>query len=576
MIDIPGEARAWTEMDFAASLVPCPGCGSFDLGDKFELRPSMMGTTILAGPCPHCGAERAVRFRHRFESGRPCVDLSRVPTPPAHHLGGPEPSCIIRPAQFVAEAGRLALLSVPTPEQLAPAAWRKQWEVNARLMTCLTELLKFIPDDADRIPDAAFDTAGKSHRAGHPEKYTRAWITSERDRVAALIEAYRCDAKRVWAQEAIDNPPKVVRGALTARTVWMHEQWIRRGRTGEGRLDIANVSMKGIRVGAVDMSGARLEGVIFDNADISFAKFDGAELTDVKMIDANAADCSFDKAHLMNCDLLHACVAIARFEDAMIVGCRFDIAQLDRCSFRRAQVGGTSFRKADIRNSALDRAIFTDCDLRGACFSLRTKDLLGTTHQTLFERCDLRDTMWDERELDNASFIDCKLHGISGRPNSAVGVVIERPDLSPAGDGSAICGDVDVMTLWMGDGAWAMSVGAPPVRVQFVGQEVLVEHRKATAVDAKAQPERAALPLRCAACNLWCQAKGSVVFAYNDDDHYAYTELGYAARMTAFCRGCATLIRVELRFILTRHRSALEHAQFEWSGVAGSIGWSAL
>jgi fluoroquinolone resistance protein len=248
----------------------------------------------------------------------------------------------------------------------------------------------------------------------------------------------------------VSSPTPKPRGELSSRTLEAHLQWVRRGRTGDGRLDIANVSVKGLKVGAKDMSGAKLDGVIFDRADVSFSTFEGAELTGVTMIQTHAGNCRFNEARLVTCDLLGANVAIGKFEDAMIVGGRFERTFLDRSSFRRAKVGGASFRDAVFGNTVFDGALFTDCDLRGASFSLRTRRVLGTTDKTVFERCDLRNTGWNERDLENAVFIDCKLHGLRGRPSRTVGVVIERPDLSPDGDGSALGRDVDVLATWMG------------------------------------------------------------------------------------------------------------------------------
>jgi uncharacterized protein YjbI with pentapeptide repeats len=381
MIDIPGEARSDAEMRFAASLVACSGCGSFDSG-PLGLRPSMMGSVILASLCPHCGAERAVRFRVRFKAGRPCVDPDYMPA--AHELGGPEPSRVIRPEQLVAQIDRLSPTVIWTPENLAPAAWRRQWDINSRLMTCLNELLKF------------------------PGKDTCARIIGERDRLAALIEAYRKEGPRIYAQEQAGSPRFEPRGELNARSVDAHRQWIRRGCTGEGRLDIAHIDASGRRIGYMDLTAARLDHITFDRSNLAFAKFDRAELIDITMIQANLIDCSFAGARLIRCDLLGANLSLGKLDEVEIEGGRFDRSQLDRSLFRRAKVGSASFRGTDFGNAALDDSVFTDCDLRGTSFSLHTRDLLGTMARTRFERCDLRETSWEGRALDTVVFVDCE------------------------------------------------------------------------------------------------------------------------------------------------------------------------
>ena len=66
----------------------------------------------------------------------------------------------------------------------------------------------------------------------------------------------------------------------------------------------------------------------------------------------------------------------------------------------------------------------------------------------MFEDCDLRFTRWDGRDVSGATFVRCKLHGISGVPVGMENVHVEDPNLSVDGNGSDI-GDVeDVIALW--------------------------------------------------------------------------------------------------------------------------------
>jgi uncharacterized protein YjbI with pentapeptide repeats len=387
---------------------------------------------------------REVRFRTER-------NVDRLPEPASHQLGGPEPSAIITPAQFVAELDRLMPLVVWTPDHLAPAAWRTGWGHNARVMTCLVELGKFIPANADHIPDAALDAAGRADRAARPERYARAWLDDERARIAALIESYRFHKDRIFAAEAAAAPKLEPRGELNARAVHLHKQWLDRGRTGDGRLDIAHLDQSKRKIGFADLSHGRLDHVDFTGSNLAFARFDRAELTDVIGIQANFADCSFAGARLVRCDFLGANLALVRLEEAVVGGGRWDRCQLDRALIRRAKLDGVSLRGAELGNAALDGAVFTDCDLRDVSFALRAKDLLGTTTHARFERCDLRNTQWADRLLEHATFLDCKMHGISGAPGRTVGIRIERPDLSPNGDGRTIGRDADVLALWRGE-----------------------------------------------------------------------------------------------------------------------------
>ena len=378
-----------------------------------------------------------------------------MPTPARHELGGTEPSHVIRPIQFVEELDRVGLGVVWEPERLAPEEWYANLHASHHAATCIVELLKFVPDGAGSVPDAALDKAGGADALARPERYRRAWLAAELDRYRDLFARHERDGPRIYALVHADFPPSPTpRGELSSRALEAHLQWVRRGHTGDGRLDIANVNVAGVNVGARVMSGALLEGVIFDRADVRFSSFDRAKLTGVSLAQTNLDSCSFIAARLVRCDFLGAIFRLGKLEDAVIEGGRFDRAYLNRCLWGRVRVQDASFCDADLANSDLDDAVFIDCDLRGANLSLRkdSKGILGTTTRTRFERCDLRDTTWAERDIDGADFVDCRFHGASGRPARIVGVRIERPDLSPGGDGSEIGRDEDVLALWHGQG----------------------------------------------------------------------------------------------------------------------------
>jgi uncharacterized protein YjbI with pentapeptide repeats len=438
-ISIEGQLRSITELRFAAGLHLCPGCGSREVSE--------MNTYLSAGryfaivSCPDCRLSRKLSFRMR--SHPPAPSLER------YALGGSEPSSVIRPVQFVEELDRVGAGVVWEPESLAPVAWRANLDALNRAATCIVELLKFVPGGAD----STLDEAGRADALARPEKYQRAWLEAELDRYRALFARHERDGPRVYA---LESPRPKPRGELSSRTLEAHLQWVRRGRRGEGRLDIANVDVTGVKVGAKDMSGALLDGVIFARADVSFSTFARAVLTGAQMVQTNLQSCSFVGARLMQCNLLGASLALGKLDDAMIEGGRFDSAYLNRCLWRRARVQGASFRDADFANSALDDAVFIDCDMRGANLSLRedSKNVLGTTTRTRFERCDLRDTLWSDRDIQDAVFIDCRFHGASGQPARLDGVRIERPDISPDGDGSVIGRGSEVLSVWRGLVTW--------------------------------------------------------------------------------------------------------------------------
>ena len=228
-------------------------------------------------------------------------------------------------------------------------------------------------------------------------------IMAELDRYRELFARHERDRPRIYAREP---PIQLPRGELSSHTLRAHGEWVRRGRTGDGRLDIANIDVTGVNVGSPEMSGALLDGVIFDRANVSFSTFDRAELTGVRMIQTNIQSCSFVGARLAQCDLLGANLSLGKLDDAVISGGRFARAYLYRCLWRRAYANDVDFGEATFCDSALDDAVFVNCDMRGAIFSLHTKGILGSTARTRFERCDLRDTQWAGRNLDDAVFVE--------------------------------------------------------------------------------------------------------------------------------------------------------------------------
>jgi hypothetical protein len=185
---VDGEPRSVAEMVFVVGLVPCDGCQSREIAalELRELGPEL----VLTGPCPRCRRPREVRFRPRR-------DPRTRPRPPRLELGGPEPSELIRPVQLVAELDRLGPAIDWSPEQLAPVAWRANGQVMDRAARCALELVKFIPDGADAIPDAALDDAGAADRRARPERYRREWLVAERDRYLELIERSIAQAARI-------------------------------------------------------------------------------------------------------------------------------------------------------------------------------------------------------------------------------------------------------------------------------------------------------------------------------------------------------------------------------------------
>lgn len=107
------------------------------------------------------------------------------PMPRGGMFGGPEPSRIIGPAEFLAHADAIASTVPGSPAGLSPA---QKNEAARRLnvaLACLDEVMKFIPPGQDSVPEGAFvSDADRALRAKEPGRYSRV-------RLLAVAGAYR-------------------------------------------------------------------------------------------------------------------------------------------------------------------------------------------------------------------------------------------------------------------------------------------------------------------------------------------------------------------------------------------------
>jgi uncharacterized protein YjbI with pentapeptide repeats len=438
--DEQGKARSGTEMLFAASLLPCPHCKSMD-APTMELVGS--GTSwSVTGTCPRCNNTRSHAWTTEANPLQAKVGLRQ--------LGDERPSAIIRVGQFMWELDRLLPLLRETPGALLPLEWRASVAAMERATVVLNELLKFVPAGMQIIPDTKLNDAERADRTSRGERYQKKWLEGERARVTALRAAYDVDAPRIWALEK-PGEPVAARGALDRASMTEHAAWLKTGRRGVGRLDVVGFDGKSLRFGGADLSGARLERVTLDQAVIDSVVLSDAELVDLSARGAVATSLKLRSARLVRGTFDGAQLAIAAFEGASIDETTFEGANLERTTWANAIVVAASFDEANLGNAWLDGGRFRGCTFRKADFRLITQGIRCTTRGAVFEDCDLRDTRWDGRDLSGATFIRCKLDGITGIPSALANVKIEDPDLSADGDGSDIGDADDVLALWAGN-----------------------------------------------------------------------------------------------------------------------------
>jgi hypothetical protein len=172
--DLVPRARTVQEMLFAASLVPCPGCGGADA--KLALYGHDDGW-VLSGPCSGCGAPRSFQFA---TEGNP-----RSGAYERLQLGDGRPSEVITAEQFAAELERLEPGLRDDVSNVPITDWHGQKAVAERAYTAAVELAKF--PGADR---------------------------AARARATERLDAFAADAPRVWAAKGPLDASEELRGVL--------------------------------------------------------------------------------------------------------------------------------------------------------------------------------------------------------------------------------------------------------------------------------------------------------------------------------------------------------------------------
>ncbi|MFC7480528.1 hypothetical protein ACFQX7_11395 [Luedemannella flava] len=153
---------------------PC-SCDETSLPVRHTLRTS--GDDLLAvyqGECPRCGLPRQFAF---------VLDPATPPPPPA--FGGAAPSRIVCPGQFAIAADNAARATPLSPAGLTPTQREYGHDALAYAVAAQEEVLKFVPEGADAVPESAFTSPeGARLYAGDPGRFRRA-------RLVAVADAYR-------------------------------------------------------------------------------------------------------------------------------------------------------------------------------------------------------------------------------------------------------------------------------------------------------------------------------------------------------------------------------------------------
>lgn len=161
-------ARTRDEAYVYLDLTPCPACGSAETEWRHALA-QVDGVLVAAydGSCQGCSAEREYLFElpEREHAGG-------IP-----NFGGPEPSALLDPGQWLELADQLMAV-VPANDSEAAE------EVAAFASAAVAEVLKFVPAGADAVPAARFWSAvGRRAYDSQPGRFRR-------DRLQVVLDTY--------------------------------------------------------------------------------------------------------------------------------------------------------------------------------------------------------------------------------------------------------------------------------------------------------------------------------------------------------------------------------------------------
>lgn len=167
------EARSQAEAEVYLSLSACPTCGGAE--SSWHALPAWTavdGRTVrpFTGTCSRCGRERESAF-----CGPGLLESSQ---PPERFtgFGGPEQSSLV-------DAGAWLWVAERSMEDVEESSLQSDSDSDALAVAvaAVDEVLKFVPEGSDHVPDEAFWTDhGRTVRAGDPERFTVGWLLEVR------------------------------------------------------------------------------------------------------------------------------------------------------------------------------------------------------------------------------------------------------------------------------------------------------------------------------------------------------------------------------------------------------------
>lgn len=216
-----------------------------------------------------------------------------------------------------------------------------------------------------------------------------------------------------------------------------HEQWYERGKTGEGRIALEGLNLRGGTV-ASDLCGARLARCDLSRFSRRAGSWEEIELVECVLNRALLRSSTLDRARCERCYFLRCDLRLSHFYGATLIDCDFSSALIGHVSWTGAEVMRCRFRGAHLENNRLSGGTFTACDFRDADLSWTEGPTLGRADGARFIGCDFRNARMDRLRLRDTVFERCGFHGLTGRPILEGPCQIIEPDFSAEFDGTDV------------------------------------------------------------------------------------------------------------------------------------------
>jgi uncharacterized protein YjbI with pentapeptide repeats len=416
-------AQSISEMEFALSLVPCGTCGTYEINmrkykstGRPNRNPEELSSFGVECHCPKCGQRRQLIS---WTVHDPQIDLD------FYQLTSNGPSNIIEPWQLMAELDRIDETIARDPSRLTYRQWAPACAFLTRALTCAAELQKFAVAGQRKIVVKEYTERGRAHRTAHHERYFTIACNTKLRELTALDDAYNAEMPRINAEA---GPPKVSVGEFSFTTIRAHEEWLKRGRQGEGRIILKHQKFEDKKLSS--MEWAEVEDVAFQKSNAYGRRMIGISMTDVTFDLSYIQAVNLTGAVLRNVTVRESNANVVYFNEAKMTGCHFEDTELAITRWHRAVVEKSTFVRCMFTDARFADATFRHCDFQGNFMGTGAYAEQATTAGARFEDCDFSRTGWKGRDLSGATFVRCKFAGAGGSPRAHANLVLLDCDMS--------------------------------------------------------------------------------------------------------------------------------------------------